>query len=798
VISLAGDNTRPEPGDLIEVGSLLLTLGSERDCRFVTTPPEDGRLLLKTADGGTRVVAVNVWSETSGPWNDPRKTFHDPLGQLTPSEISGLWGIQLADWPEGTERRLSHVDQRRTCVWLTEHALSPSGKSLPPLPKGLRYLRLADGCVRVKIEQMSLSPFDHLVFLDVGGMLDATLDATDLRCANSLRGLRIGSALTNAAALGNLHELRVLDLSWGMIGDSPFLANLSRLRILKIPVCGVTDISFVKNLKELEALWLDMNPVTDLSPLDGLRRLREVRADGSSAQVLPLVPMPRLRELRVLSTRLSDERVAEFRRLNPNCVVSRRWRDALEARIRDADRMDILEWTAGNSGYLSQKRVLSISSKDVTRDFLATIEIDEKDGLSFCGCIGGPIFKFCRGGQCLVEMTLHHGQSLRWEAGWPGDAELTTNSQVEIAQWLQQAGYPAVEEARLHEIKEAEAASEREQAFWAMYPPAVHDAFLSLTAETDDPRKASAATANLNAAEDELARTISRLVADPIQVVVAFCRAWGTREQPWFWNGFAFEERAALAAAQAVADAPFAKAIATVDGDISAMQGAALLLFNEDCWKKLPATERSRWCVRLGELVLTGLGTSEKMTVLHTLSDVGTPETLDLLRRVAAGVAGTEAPWPRNFDVYADEPGTRAAACLLLAMRRDTATERLVEGYVPASTNRPDTMALELARAFLGKGPRIRKEHFEVKATLISWAACRVAEEHPTRENVDVLIEHGISQGYYAASRCALKAVARIAGFNWYKEGQEVRKEHYAMAREWWQKNRERFPSAKP
>jgi len=83
----------PKPGDLVCIdsfrsgigfsGTCLLTLGEERDCQFLTTPHEEGRLLLKTGDGTTKVVAVLVWSEMSGPWEDQRR----PTSILWPSYL---------------------------------------------------------------------------------------------------------------------------------------------------------------------------------------------------------------------------------------------------------------------------------------------------------------------------------------------------------------------------------------------------------------------------------------------------------------------------------------------------------------------------------------------------------------------------------------------------------------------------------------------------------------------------------------------------------------------------------------
>ncbi len=81
--SLNGDDSPMSPGDVIYIGDkqfnyggLFMTLGDERDCRFVTLPaetgdaenrdagehasPKDGRVFLQLPDGRQKVIAVMV------------------------------------------------------------------------------------------------------------------------------------------------------------------------------------------------------------------------------------------------------------------------------------------------------------------------------------------------------------------------------------------------------------------------------------------------------------------------------------------------------------------------------------------------------------------------------------------------------------------------------------------------------------------------------------------------------------------------------------------------------------------
>jgi hypothetical protein len=71
-------------------------------------------------------------------------------------------------------------------------------------------------------------------------------------------------------------------------------------------------------------------------------------------------------------------------------------------------------------------------------------------------------------------------------------------------------------------------------------------------------------------------------------------------------------------------------------------------------------------------------------------------------------------------------------------------------------------------------------------------------EENPNQENIDLLIECGVNHDYACVSHPALEAFARIASFDWYKDGKEVQPGQREKAREWWQKNRPRFKPADP
>ncbi len=114
------------------------------------------------------------------------------------------------------------------------------------------------------------------------------------------------------------------------------------------------------------------------------------------------------------------------------------WKSALERELVGTDRMDIYGIRSLEN---SVSKLLEITDKRVIAKFLQAIEIDSSQiapGMSFhCMCIGELRFEFGRRGQKLAELTIHHGQSLRWDKGqWEGDAQLTPESQTRMADWV--------------------------------------------------------------------------------------------------------------------------------------------------------------------------------------------------------------------------------------------------------------------------------------------------------------------------------------------------------------------------
>ena len=72
VFSLRDDPEHPAPGDLIAMGTMLLTLGLDRDCRFIIASENENKwkfdkVFLRLSDGRKRLVACVIHSSEAGP-----------------------------------------------------------------------------------------------------------------------------------------------------------------------------------------------------------------------------------------------------------------------------------------------------------------------------------------------------------------------------------------------------------------------------------------------------------------------------------------------------------------------------------------------------------------------------------------------------------------------------------------------------------------------------------------------------------------------------------------------------------
>ncbi len=467
--SLDGDPSVMTRGDVICVGegqfdggALFLTLGEERDCRFVAKPTwridverdggfprlpcrpvTDGRVFLDLPDGRRKVIGavVTTWicwkdvdekerKQAESVLPPHEEVLVNPLETMSPEEIHGLWGICLRRWPAGIEEKLAHVNTDRVCIALNDYA-GVGGKSVrhggpifPPIPLKTRYLVVKNAMSPGLCDFTHLGQFRDLAFLI-------------FRSGGPGKSLDAGLISQNAS-------LRYLDVSEGHIDNYRKLASLTGLRYLNIGgyrnMRSIRNIEFVRGMRQLRTLDMHMARVSNLSPLDGSGSIREIHAAGTKVRRLPTGDLPSLRSLNLISTKVSTQTVARFRAAHPACKVEYGWGDSLRTAVAEATRFRVRTGGTCHRDLDEEETLVEVGEAEKIQRFLALIDIDEDGSGGGCLCCGDPTFEFYAGDR-LLAMVGYHGDSLRWAGGaWTGDGLLTKAGQAAVGSWLVEHG----------------------------------------------------------------------------------------------------------------------------------------------------------------------------------------------------------------------------------------------------------------------------------------------------------------------------------------------------------------------
>jgi hypothetical protein len=752
VISLHGHPKNPQPGDVICLYPFWLTLGEERTCRFVSTSREDGRLLLESADGKKRVVAVAAtWT-----YADDKRVVVNPLAKLSNAEIQGLWGVSLDCWPEGVSEKLKEVDPAKTCLALSDSVVEDrdSGK-LPALPSGLQYLVISERSNMGIKDYESLRGLSSLRFLVIQAMTAKAIDADLIAQNRSLCCLDLKTRrLDKPEALGTLSAM--IDL------------NLAGIR-------GLNTVAFATKMDQLRQLNVAYTSVKDLSPLAGLTKLEEVSASMSPIGTLPQSAMPSLRTLDLLSTGVSEAAVAAFEKLNPKCVVQSRWDRSLQQAVAGATRLRVRSGGTCHRMVSEEKTQWELKDATKVQEFAKLIQIDERQSGRECMCCGDPTFEFYQGDKLLAMVGFHHGISLRWAGGcWPGDGMLTAESRDRLPQWFADNGYDAFKKGREADVAEKETARKKRQTFLECYPERARKLF-------------NVRLSPMDKQEEEQSKRIAKAVGDPVELAISTCRALGTTGGSWSMTDN--DQRLAITAGSTVVGEDFLTALKRIRNDRIAELGAARMFFWGRYGGEIPAGDRVEWTVHLAKIVLEH-GDSQNWSILmRRLCELQDAKITDLLRQIAQGKVGKEVKSDED-----GEPGIRASAYVALAMRGAADAKPEIEKLLANTKDRSNRAALEVSLAFLGDPNFIKADHFKIPSYTIGLAAIQAIEKFEGREGMDVLVDAGFEHPWAAVNEEAILAFQRLTGQVWCKDPQHERASRYSKdAKQWWQENGAEF-----
>jgi hypothetical protein len=335
----------------------------------------------------------------------------NPLEDLDRKELGRLQSLSVNAWSDDVSRSLHRIDIRRICV-------DVKPRLLQGLPQNTAMLRIdlpdADGPV------LDLSRFTDLRYLQIDAWYAegepkprTVVDMATLN-APGLESLRIAGEIRNAQAMARLKSLRRLELA---------------------DATGIDSLDFVRELNGLEGL--SVRKVADLRPLAGLGQLTSVDAYASDVTLLPLVAMPALRLLDVLSSPVDAAQVEKFARLNPQCRLRHRYVTELRNVITDATEIRILK---------HHETVRVVRSPAEISSLVATLQIEEPElQVSKIGghfrCTPETVFE-------VVTPTATHRVApvgpgylrLIGAVEWPADARLRPESRIALAKWLEKQG----------------------------------------------------------------------------------------------------------------------------------------------------------------------------------------------------------------------------------------------------------------------------------------------------------------------------------------------------------------------
>jgi hypothetical protein len=445
---------------------------------------------------------------------------------------------------------------------------------------------------------------------------------------------------------------------------------LKELHHLELGYCeALNTLAFASGLEVLVELGVQSTSVSDFTPLSGLRSLATLVANRTPAEILPHGPMPALRRLEVMATRLADQEVAAFGAAHPNCQVRFHWdrvlRDALEGVTRLRVRSD------GWNDSATDKTLLALDDAVQIKALVDLIRINETADEFHCMCLGAPILEFWRGDKWIVSLGVHHGQSMRWGAVWPGDVWLTESSADSVCNWLAARGATGALDDLNTQKKATRAARRRQKRYEELLP--------------------AAAIGPLRAARsvDEIVRALTDPVDDRVARALLYLRLFGCDPGTWnLYNGLDGELTNKL-----LPDVTQQDLVCVLTGkpDDAALNGAARWLFGEGKWKSLDKKAQSELIPIVARHALGHPRPVNRRMVLHALSEAPVAIGLPLLRAALSAAfpirtlpadeadeaGGMMGVWPGDDEAM--KASDQAIAGLLLAKRGDQESLPVIE-----------------------------------------------------------------------------------------------------------------------
>jgi hypothetical protein len=240
---------------------------------------------------------------------------------------------------------------------------------------------------------------------------------------SAARFVRDDDGALDAEALLRAQRLEVLLLKGSQVAW-PALARLPALRELttrwhQAPFEAVTFPS-------LEVLRLDESMTADFRAL-AAPKLTTLVLDSRHVTRLPAT-LPLLKRGAINAPLVDEASLKAFIAAHPAAKLELGWLGLLKFEVAGLDGVSVRTDSWRRHTVLAEARL-----PEAATQLLSTLEVDELSA-GYCMCGGGPTLQLLKGDLVLAQLTVQHGQALRWR--WPGDAVLKSDGLAKLlAAW---------------------------------------------------------------------------------------------------------------------------------------------------------------------------------------------------------------------------------------------------------------------------------------------------------------------------------------------------------------------------
>lgn len=580
------------PGTVIHAGGYWIRLGPPGAYRFRrgTKGADDADDLYEEqpsgewARAGVTVRNVRVGKEF---------LLRNPLDGMTSEEMSLLRAVEIREPVEGLADMLLGIDPERCMVDIRIHTGDDWGR-LPELPAGLRCLEFS---------------WDFEEGYEYG---HEPPDLASLRKLEHLQWFRLRAERYpfDLDLLENCDDLRELDLAGAKVWHPERLADFTLLRTLTM-----------RNSR-----------IRDLTSLSGHQHLEVIQADGSRLTRLPGSHLPALTELHVMGTFVPAEEVARFREANPQCKVSYTWDEILVEQLARATRVQVID---GSSNPRPEDELLfETADYQEVRKLIDGLVFDNIQSGGDCMCSGDLALVFSSDQGPIGRIGLKHlFTRLSWPHVFPGDAQLTDESERCLQAWL-----------RSHEVDLGEHlrffASLKDSPRWRRFSryKAILPAPVMQSVEKDwDP---------------EVLRVFAQEIPDETERAAACLRLLGVDEGAWNLL-YGLDDDILDVYLPSVAPEALAAAVSKHPGDEHVLRGAARWFLGEQKILTLSDELRNEVLSHIARYAVASPRVINRQRAMTTLLAVGGNQPKAVLEEVAAGKIETR-PLP-DADTREDD-----------------------------------------------------------------------------------------------------------------------------------------------